>query len=132
MTIHRQALRFVIVGVASNAIAYLLYLGLCELGLTPRLAMTITYVLGVIVTFVGNRRWTFGHTGHISTAAKRHLALYGLGYAANWLVLTIGVYRLGIAHQLVQGCMIVFLASVFFMAQKYWIFAPSKAPLTER
>ncbi|MDC6166121.1 GtrA family protein [Paucibacter sp. XJ19-41] len=122
MSTRRQLLRYGIVGLSSNALGYLLYLGLTALGLGPKLAMSLLYLVGVLQTFVFNRRWTFGHGGGHGPAFGRYLAAYGLGYLLNLAVLYLLVDRWGQPHAIVQAVMIFVLAGLLFVLQKFWVF----------
>ncbi len=122
--VQRQLLRYAIVGVASNLLCYVIYLGLTRLGLGPKLAMTLLYSVGLLQTFVFNKKWTFEHEGTHSKVFFRYCAAYGIGYAINICVLFILVDVLGYPHQLVQGAMIPSLAVMLFLIQKFWVFAP--------
>jgi putative flippase GtrA len=120
--IHLQALRFAVVGLASNTVLYLLYLGMTAAGMGPKLAMSLAYGMGVAQTFLFNKRWTFNHTGRFDAALLRYITLYVGGYLANLLVLVWLVDGYGYPHQIVQGIMILALAACFFLLQKFWVF----------
>ncbi len=122
-----QGLRFIIVGVASNLVLYLFYLTLTTLGLGYKTAMTLLYAVGVLQTFFFNKRWTFEHDGATHAALLRYIVAYAFGYLLNLLVLLVLVDRLGLPHQWVQGVMIITLAAMLFLLQRYWIFRPSYA-----
>jgi putative flippase GtrA len=122
--VQRQLLRYAIVGATSNVVCYLIYLGLTRLGLGPKLSMTVLYCVGLLQTFVFNKKWTFEHGDSHSTVFVRYCIAYALGYAINVAVLLVLVDTLGYPHQLVQGAMILLLAVMLFLAQKYWVFAP--------
>ena len=47
-----------VVGLVSNGIGYLLYLGITAAGVGPKLAMTILYVIGVMQSFIFNKGWS--------------------------------------------------------------------------
>ncbi|AUB83522.1 GtrA family protein [Candidatus Thiodictyon syntrophicum] len=119
-----QFFRYGIVGVLSNAVGYLLYLGMTGVGIGPKVAMTLLYAIGVAQTFVFNKRWTFRHQGHLSIAFVRYIAAYGFGYFLNLFGLLLLVDHMGLPHQLVQGAMILTLAVMLFLAQKFWVFKP--------
>ena len=121
-TVQRQLLRYVAVGLASNFLCYLAYLALTRLGTDPKLAMTLMYGLGVLQTFVANKRWTFSHQGRRTAVFYRYCLAYGAGYVANLAVLYVMVDRFGYPHQAVQGAMIFVLAAALFLAQKFWVF----------
>lgn len=121
-----QFARYAFVGLASNLVLYLAYLGLTLLGLGPKTAMSVLYVLGVAQTFLFNRSWSFGHEGGLHGAFARYVASYAFGYLLNLIVLWIAVDRMGLPHQIVQGVMILTLAVMLFLLQKLWVFQEPK------
>lgn len=121
-----QFARYAFVGLASNLVLYLAYLGLTMLGLGPKTAMSVLYVLGVAQTFLFNRSWSFGHEGGLHSAFARYAASYAFGYLLNLAVLWIAVDRMGMPHQIVQGVMILTLAVMLFLLQKFWVFQEPK------
>ncbi len=119
---HIQLSRYALVGIASNAFGYLLYLLLTYIGMGYKSAMTLLYMVGVAQTFVFNRSWSFGHRGKIRGALGRYVISYAIGYLLNLAVLWLAVDYLEFPHQVVQGVMIVILAMMLFLLQKYWVF----------
>lgn len=117
-----QSLRFVIVGLASNLVLYLLYLTLTAFGIGHKTAMSLLYVVGTLQTFLFNKCWTFSHYGGVRQSLLRYLAVYGACYVLNLALLYLFVDRLGGSHTLVQGLAIVIVAALLFLAQKYWVF----------
>ncbi|MFN3809358.1 MAG: GtrA family protein [Roseateles asaccharophilus] len=122
MTLLRQIARYGVVGLLSNGIGYGLYLLLTFLGLGPKLTMSLLYVVGVLQTFLFNKRWTFQHDGSLSVTFVRYLLVYALGYLVNLAALCVFVDYYGWVHQYVQGAMILILALGLFSAQKLWVF----------
>lgn len=120
-----QSLRFIIVGVASNLILYLLYLILTSVGLGHKIAMTVLYLIGTLQTYWFNRRWTFEDRSGFKRTFLRYITAYALAYGFNLLVLVLLVDRLGLAHEFVQGVMIPLVAVLLFLLQKSWVFRPS-------
>ncbi len=123
MSIRRQGFRFALVGVASNAMLYLVYLGITGVGLGHKTAMTLAYVLGVLQTFLINKAWTFAHLGHNGLAFFRYLTAYGGCYLLQLFILYLFVDHLGLHHAIVQGVAICVVACLLFLLQKYWVFA---------
>nr|WP_315202817.1 GtrA family protein [uncultured Albidiferax sp.] len=121
----RQLIRYAIIGILNNAIAYVLYLVLTYHGMGHKLAMSLLYCLGVAQTFYFNRRWTFEHSGHMSSALIRYISVYGLGYIFNLAMLVLLVDRLGLPHQWVQATAVFVIAAFLFLAQKIWVFSPA-------
>jgi putative flippase GtrA len=117
-----QFTRYAIVGLASNAFGYLLYLGLTHLGMGPKLAMTLLYGVGVLQTFVFNKKWSFRFDGAATPALIRYAVAYAFGYVVNLLALVLFVDQAKLPHELVQGVMILVVAVMLFLAQRYWVF----------
>lgn len=117
-----QFARYAAIGIASNALSYVLYLALTQLGWGPKLTMSLLYGLAVLQTFAFNKRWTFQHRGLHSVVFARYCMAYGFGYATNLAMLALFVDRLGYPHQAVQAVMIILLAVMLFLLQKHWVF----------
>lgn len=122
MSTRAQFVRYVVVGLASNAVIFVVYVVLTNLGLGPKLAMSLLYCTGVLQTFVFNRKWAFRFQGAATPALGRYLVAYALGYLVNFLALMLLVDRMGLPHQWVQIMMILVVAMMLFMAQRYWVF----------
>lgn len=134
MILLRQLVRYGVVGIASNGVLYLLYLLLTQQGMGHKLAMSTVFVIGVLQTFVFNRRWTFEHGGGIGGPFARYAASYAIAYGANLAALAVLVDGAGLPHQGVQAAMILCNAALLFLLQKYWVFrtvpvAASAAPI---
>jgi putative flippase GtrA len=118
-----QFLRYGLVGLASNLLLYVAYLGLTTLGIGHKTGMTVLYAVGVVQTFVFNRTWSFRHDGELHGAFARYVVSYACGYLLNLSMLWLAVDWLGMPHQIVQGIMVVVVALAIFLMQKYWVFA---------
>lgn len=118
----RQLLRYGIVGIASNAALFLLYLALTRFGMNPIPAMTLLFALGAVQTFIFNRNWSFGHRGNVRQSFCRYVVVYSSAYMVNLLALYTLAGRLGYRHETVQAAMIVIIAVATFICQRYWVF----------
>jgi len=121
-TVYSQFVKFAIIGVISNLILYFLYILITFIGLGPKLAMTISYLIGVTQTFLFNRKWTFKYNGSARQSMVRYIVSYGIGYCLNFIVLLVLVDKIGWPHQAVQGVMVLLLACILFLLQKFWVF----------
>lgn len=117
-----QLIRYGVVGVTSNAAIYSVYLFITYLGVEPKTAMTLVYIIGASIGFIGNRKWTFAHRGNPASAALRYLLAHLFGYLLNFLILVTFVDRLGYAHQWVQAMAIIIVAGLLFVVFKYFVF----------
>jgi putative flippase GtrA len=124
-----QAARFAVVGLASNGIGFCLYLLLTWGGLGPKFAMSVLFCIGTLQTFVFNKRWSFEYRGQDRLVMFRYLAAYSIGYLVNLAALVVLVDYCHFAHAPVQGAMILAVAALMFLLQKFWVFAAPANPL---
>lgn len=117
-----QFTRYAVVGLGSNGVLYVTYLVLTTCDFNSKLAMTLIYAIGVLQTFFFNKRWSFRHDGKRGPAFVRYCFSYAFGYIVNLLVLIVLVDHLGYPHQIVQGAMVLSLAVMLFLLQKFWVF----------
>lgn len=117
-----QFVRYGVIGIVSNSVLYVAYLGLTYVGVGHKTSATIAYALGVLQTFLFNRSWSFRDSGAGGPALARYIAAYVSGYLLNIAVLIVLVNRAGFPHWVVQGAMIIVLAMGLFLIQKLWVF----------
>jgi putative flippase GtrA len=122
-------MRFAIVGLASNAVGFCLYLVMTWSGVGHKLAMSILFCVGTVQTFVFNKRWSFQYRHHDRTVILRYFAAYCVGYVINLAALLVLVDYARFPHAPVQGAMILFVAALMFMLQKFWVFATPGKPV---
>lgn len=123
MKIHIQAFRYTLVGILSNSLLYALYLLLTYVGMGHKTSMSLLYILGIIQTFVFNKKWTFKHQGDISKTFIKYVTTYALIYVFQLLALILFVDKLGHPHQVVMGLLIIASAILIFAIQKWWVFS---------
>lgn len=83
-----QAVRYVLVGLTNTVIGLSAIFVLSELlKVDPYIANGAGYCLGLLSSFVLNKRWTFRHDGGSVAAFWRFLAVIVVAYAANVFVL---------------------------------------------
>jgi putative flippase GtrA len=121
-----QLLRYGLVGLASNAVGYAVYLCLTYLGASPKLTMSFLYLVGATLGFWGNRKLTFGHKGDLMGAGGRYVVVQILGYLINLSILYVMVDKAGYPHQWVQAAAIFVVAGFLFVSFKYFVFADLK------
>ncbi|MDM0122284.1 GtrA family protein [Variovorax arabinosiphilus] len=117
-------LRFATVGVINTVIGYaVIFFCMYGLSQSPVLSNVIGYAVGLIVSFVLNRSYTFRSTAAVAPQALRFAAFFILAYLVNlgiliWLTRYLGV-RSG-TSQIVAG---IAYFVVFFIISKYFVFA---------
>ncbi|CAM5188169.1 hypothetical protein CDEF62S_04708 [Castellaniella defragrans] len=89
--------------------------------------MTVLYLLGTLVSFYANRRFTFQHDGSIGLAGVRYLLVYLAGYLLNFMLLLLFVDWLAFPYQIVQGVAIVAVALFLFALLRSYVFSQRTA-----
>jgi len=118
-----QLARYGLVGVTSNLMGYLVYLLLTSLGVQPIMTMTLLYVVGATIGFVGNRLWVFSHRGAAIASGVRYCGVHLFGYLINFIILFVFVTHLGYPHQWVQAMAMIVVAGFLFIVHKYFVFS---------
>ena len=118
----KQLFRYGLVGIVSNLSGYLLFLLITYWDVEPKIAMTLLYVVGATIGFIGNRKWAFAHSGTLLEAGARYFIAHMFGYLINFLILLMFVDKLGYSHQWVQAGAIFVVAGFLFVAFKYFVF----------
>lgn len=117
-----QLVRFGALGVLTNVLGYLLYLGITYVGVGPKVAMTVLYCVGVCINFIGSRNWVFRSDAKTLGTSIRYVAAYAVGYVVNYGILVVFVDRLGYPHAYVQAASIVVVACYLFVVLKFLVF----------
>ena len=121
-----QLLRYGLVGITTNLFGYLLFCLITYVGVKPKIAMTVLYITGATIGFLGHRNWTFSHTGNWRLASTRYIVAHCLGYLINLLLLYGLVDRLGYSYRLAQAAAICIVAGFLFLVFKLFVFPKSK------
>lgn len=127
MRIGQSFLRFGIVGVLSNAAGYCAYLIVTGLGGGPKTSITLLYVVGALLGFLGNREWVFQHDAPGWPSLIRYGLAYLVGYGLDWVLLSVFVDGFGYPHQLVQAAAVVVVAAYLFPTLRFFVFRSARA-----
>jgi putative flippase GtrA len=117
-----QFSKYAVVGVLSNLVLFLVYLGATSLGGEPKATMATLYLIGVVQTYFANKKWTFKYFGTHRSSLIRYFLTYLFGFVINYFTLVILVDKWDWPHQFVQGAMIPAIAIFIFILQKFWVF----------
>lgn len=117
-----QFLRFSLIGLFSNSLLFVLYLGFTGIGLGHKTAMTLMWIFGIVQTFVVNKKWSFQDNGAYSWTFVRYLTVYALVYVLNFIMMVMLVDSAGLPHWIVQGAMMFINGLVIFCLLKSWVF----------
>lgn len=121
----RQLARYATIGVVSNFAGYVVYLTMTYFRMEPKLAMTLVYITGASIGYLGNRRWTFKYKGRVVANVVKYGLTHLCGYILNFVILYLFVDRLTYPHQAVQAVAIIVVAGFLFVAFKKFVFPES-------
>ncbi|PNU04211.1 GtrA family protein [Novosphingobium guangzhouense] len=121
------ALRFGVVGALNSLVGLAVIWALLRLGVGDYPANACSYAVGVCLSFVLNRAWTFAVRGPVGSGeVARFLLVFALSYAANLGVLTL-MRALGFAHSLIgQGAAMAAYSVCFFLLSRHFVFAAGR------
>ena len=119
-----QLVRYGVTGVGLNVFSYGLYLLATHLTISPTTVILILYPLTVLLGFIAHKKVSFQYKGGQTNVPllSKYIFAYAVGYVLNLVLLEIGHYQLGYAHELVQGCCVFILAAFLFVMQKFFVF----------
>lgn len=120
-----QFIRYSILGFVTNSLGFSAFILLTYFfSLEPKLAMSILYFIGTIVSFIVNWQWVFSNDQNVLVASCRFLFAHLLGYFLNFTILLIFFDRLGYSYLLVQAIGIIIVAIFLFIIFKIFVFMP--------
>jgi putative flippase GtrA len=118
----RQILIYGTTGLVLNGVIFLAYLWLTEIYRSPKLTMSVLYLLGAIFSFLLNRRFTFSHHGSLGVTSLRYLVVQFIGYLLNLIILLLFVDWFNFSHVVIQGVSIFVVAIFLFVAMRFYVF----------
>ena len=130
--IHEGA-KFLIVGGIGIGVTNLVFIPLHgPLGLGPLTSVTIATVVATVVTFLGNRHWSFRHRQGAGTAKEgvTFFLLNGVGLLIQYAVLGFSNYALGMTTKLENVIALnlgIVLGTLFrFWSYRKWVWVPQE------
>ena len=120
-----QIVRFGIVGIVQNGAGYLLYLLITWLGVDPKLTVSILYPISAVISYFGNKHWSFEYDGSFASSSVRFIITHIASYSLNMLLLFYFVDILFFPHQYIQ-LLAMFVCAIFlFLTLKFFVFPKS-------
>lgn len=111
-------------GVILNLFGYIIYILMTSLGCDPFLTITITYPIGIMLSFYFHNRYTFNSIKKNKrlTSIFKYLFVYLLGYLINILILFVFHKKLLFPHEAVQVFSIIVISLVLFSLNRKYVF----------
>ncbi len=106
------------VGLFSNFCLYGLFLILIQFGISPVLASGISYVIGVALSYLLNRQWTYQSKNSHARDLPKFLVAYGVGFVTAlvmiaWLIRWFSPAFAQIINMIVVAVVIYTLLNLF-------------------
>lgn len=122
-TIPASAVRYALVGLVNTVVGLgVIYGAMYFLGFADIPANALGYMVGVIVSFLLNRQWTFRDTGPIGSALVRFLAVLLVAYFANLGTVLALVELAAVNRYLAQAAGVLPYVVVGYLGSRYFAF----------
>jgi putative flippase GtrA len=106
-------------GLAINGGGYLLFLLFLSIGVEHKFAATILYVVGVLISFLLNRKFVFNSKTPLTSSLIKHVAMVLGGYILNIAMLSICVDRYGYSAKYIQLISVGIVSLYFYFFSKF-------------
>lgn len=123
----KQFFRFLTVGVFNTVLGYCVIFACMYLAkMSPEVSNVAGYAVGLIASYVLNRKYTFNSKQNRHNEIIRFLAVFVVAYASNYAVLILLIHRLGVhegVSQILAGLIYVITS---YVMNKHYVFNISK------
>lgn len=103
--------RFLFVGVLNTIFGYGIYALFIYIGIQYILANTLSYILGILHSYIWNKYFTFKQTHRNLLEFIRFVSVYLLSYASSCLLLWLFVGKMGMSAY-IAGVLSLFITTV--------------------
>ena len=117
-----KAIRFGVIGASLNILSYLIFCALIRFGIDAKIAITVSYTLYLLISFILNKNITFVSQGRVLPQLCRYFTLYVSLYFLNLILIFWAVDLIRVRAELVQGVIFILFISSTFLIQKIWVF----------
>ena len=125
-------LRYLLVGVINTLVGLgIIYFAMYFLGMSVGSANAVGYSIGILVSFILNKTWTFGSSDRIASSFLRYILVRAVGYAANLITVLFAHSQLGLNAYLAQAIGIVPYTTIGFVGSRYFAFRTQRSAASE-
>ncbi len=118
-----QLNRFILVGVLNTVITITIFLFLTNfVKLDYRLSNSIGYIIGVINSFIWNKKWTFKTKNSLKSEFLKFIVVFIISYFINFLIVIYFKEHLRFNKNISQMIGIIFYTLSFFIGSKIFVF----------
>lgn len=117
------AIRFILVGLVNTFVGLgCIYIAMYFFGMGVEQSNLVGYMIGLIVSFTLNKRWTFKNRDHIFISLIKYLIVIAIAYVANLQTVLFCVENLQISPYLAQSFGVVPYAIIGYLGCKFFAF----------
>lgn len=116
-----QIIRYYVVGSLVNAGGYAVFLLLLQGGMGHKLAASLLYLLGTLISFWLNRTLVFDSAVTLHSGIARLILMLGAGYVMNISILYVFVDWHGFHPAIVQLFSVVLVSVFFYLVNKFFV-----------
>lgn len=121
----RQSLRFAAVGLVNTAIGLAaIYAVMFFFQTGPAIANAVGYVIGLAVSFILNRTWTFGSNRLVVQVLPKYLLVAAIAYLLNLGAVLAAISYFSVNPYLAQLLGIGIYTVCMFFGCRWFVFAP--------
>jgi putative flippase GtrA len=117
-----RAAAFSLVGVANGVVGVAVIVVAGLVGIGPLLANALGYLVGLLVSFTLNSRFTFGTRDASQAAVVRFLLAFLVAFAVNLVVVKIATSLIEGHRLLTSLAGTPLYVAIFYMLCEYWVF----------
>lgn len=117
-----ELIRYGVVGLASNGLAFGIYILITYLGVAPEVTAAGIYLVGASSSYLGNYKWTFASKNHHFSTLPKFVVAHILGLSIQLLLISYLYRKIGLSHQLAQLVTIGCVAIILFLSYKYYVY----------
>ncbi|KZL92968.1 GtrA family protein [Clostridium magnum] len=119
---HLQFIKFSLVGVSNTLISLISYTIIVKLGLYYIVANVLAYGVGMVNSFILNKRWVFKSKNSVGTTAVKFILVNLGALSASTFLLYLCVSIIGLNKILAQIVVTLLVLIINFSANKLWSF----------
>lgn len=121
--LHLPLVRFLIVGVANTLVGIgTIYAAMYFLGFDIVYANILGYTIGVIQSFLLNKRWTFDSSDRALSSFIRFLLVLAVAYGANLVTVVVANTAFEVNPYIAQALGIIPYTSTGYLGSRYFVF----------
>lgn len=113
--------RFGIVGVLATLSYFVPAFYFDRAGIPVFVNNTLSYLIGFVVSYTGQRTWTFQSKASHGSTLPKFLAVQVCGFGLNTFIIWLGMY-MGLTYIMSMSVAIVCIPAVTYIINKVWVF----------